>query len=117
MKADHVLFLEHGQPLLFGKDRNKGIRLAELDAQIVEIHGESVPPDILVHDERAERPALARLLAGLTGPDFPECMGVFRSISRSTFDQDLTLQATTGPHSSDRSVNDLFRSDDTWRVD
>src|SRR6202790_716088 len=27
VKADNTLFLEHGKPLIFGKDRNKGIRL------------------------------------------------------------------------------------------
>src|SRR6266550_3437658 len=30
-KADTTIYLEHGKPLLFGKDRNKGIRLHGLD--------------------------------------------------------------------------------------
>jgi 2-oxoglutarate ferredoxin oxidoreductase subunit beta len=117
MKADHILYLEHGQPLLFGKDRNKALRLNGLDAEIVEFPTGSPPSAVLNHDERAERPALARLLAGLAGPVFPECLGVFRNIAQSTFEQELKLQATTGPHSSLPSVDDLFASEDTWTVD
>lgn len=117
MKGDHVLYLEHGQPLLFGKDRNKAIRLNGLEPEVVKCSDGSPPAGVLLHNERAKRPAQARLLAGLAGPDFPECLGIFRSISHSTFEQELTLQATTGPHSSTRSVDDLFTSEDTWKVD
>src|SRR5467141_3402790 len=35
VKADNTLFLEHGKPLIFGKDRSKGIRLNGLDPEVV----------------------------------------------------------------------------------
>ncbi len=38
-KDDTVLFLEHGKPLIFGKDRNKGIRLNGFTPEIVSLSG------------------------------------------------------------------------------
>jgi 2-oxoglutarate ferredoxin oxidoreductase subunit beta len=116
-KADSVLYLEHGRPLLFGKDRGKALGLNRFDLEVVDLAGGAIPNGVPVHDEHAERPVLARLLAGLTGPEFPECLGVFRSVARDTFDHELTLQATTGPHLAGATVDDLFASDDTWTVE
>src|SRR5262249_36882767 len=66
VKADNVLYLEHGKPLVFGKDRNKGIRLNGLDPEVVELNGSVALDDLLVHDERAEEPSLAYLLSRMT---------------------------------------------------
>ena len=58
-----MLYLEHGKPMIFGKDRNKGIRLNGLDPEVVEL-GKDVPlDDLLIHDETAEEPTLAYLLS------------------------------------------------------
>src|SRR5262249_37026195 len=63
VKADNVLYLEHGQPLLYGKDRNLGLRLNGLRLQTIERNGNGLPHDALTHDESAADPALATLLA------------------------------------------------------
>src|SRR5437764_7888542 len=62
VKADNALFLEHGKPLIFGKDRNKGIRLNGLSPEVVEVGKDCGPDDLLIHDETAEEPSLAYLL-------------------------------------------------------
>ena len=41
MKADNALYLEHGKPMIFGKDRNKGIRLNGITPEVVEIGKDS----------------------------------------------------------------------------
>src|SRR6185503_15185525 len=51
VKADNLLYLEHGKPMLFGKDRNKGIRLNGLKPEVVEIGKDCQVDDILTHDE------------------------------------------------------------------
>src|SRR6266550_1220542 len=60
VKADNILYLEDGKPLVFGKDRNKGIRLNGLDPEVVSL-GEVGMDDLLVHDEKANEPSLAYL--------------------------------------------------------
>src|SRR6266705_4520804 len=51
IKADNALYLEHGKPLIFGKDRNKGIRLNGLDPEVVDLTGGIGVDDLLHHDE------------------------------------------------------------------
>src|SRR5215471_5748101 len=92
VKADNLLYLEHGKPLVFGKDKNKGIRLNGLDPEVVTL-GPDVPmDDLLVHDEAAEEPSLAYLLSRMVHPEFPECIGVFRCVERPTFGEQVRNQ-------------------------
>lgn len=117
VKADNTLYLEHRKPLIFGKDRNKGIRLHGLDPEVVTLGNGISVDDLLIHDETAEEPSLAYLLSRMVQPRFPECIGVFRSVERPTYDgvineQIQNIQATKGKG----KLEDLFRNDDTWVV-
>src|SRR5258708_6081662 len=86
-KSDNTLYLEHGKPLIFGKDRNKGIRLHGLDPEVVTLGNGITVDDLLIHDERAEEPSLAYLLSRMVYPRFPECIGVYRRAQRPTYDE------------------------------
>ena len=118
VKADNVLHLQHGRPLVFGKDHNKGIRLHGLNPEAVELGNGIAKDDLLVHDEKADEPSLAYLLSRMVYPDFPECIGVFRSVERPTYEDVLNKQmndiiATRGAG----KLEDLFASDETWIVE
>ena len=79
VREDRMLVLEHGKPMIFGKDRDKGIRLRGLHPEVVTIGENGVTEaDLLVHDEAAEEPYLALMLsrmfvAGLPGPGRASC--------------------------------------------
>src|SRR6266436_2061491 len=75
VKADNVVYLEHGKPLIFGKDRKKGIRLGGLQPEIVELGKGITEDDLLFHDEKMDAPSLAFLLSRLRHPEFPEPLG------------------------------------------
>ena len=92
VKADNTLYLEHGKPLIFGKDRNKGIRLHGLNPEIVTLGNGITVDDLVIHDEKAEEPSLAYLLSRMVHPEFPECVGVFRSVNRPTYDELVNKQ-------------------------
>ena len=79
-KSDTVLELEHGKPLIFGKNRDKGIRLNGMDPEVVELGKGISEDDLLFHDEKATEPSLAYLLSRMTHPEFPEPIGVFRAV-------------------------------------
>src|SRR5262245_54490720 len=92
VKADNTLFLEHGKPLIFGKDRSKGIRLHGLDPEVVTLGNGVTADDLLIHDEKAEEPSLAYLLSRMVHPEFPEVIGVLRCVERPCFDGTLNHQ-------------------------
>jgi len=71
-RDDTRLVMEHGKPLIFGKDRNKGIRLRGMDMEVVTIGENGVTAaDILVHDENAAHSGLAFSLGTVRVTGFP----------------------------------------------
>ena len=117
VKADNMLHLEHGKPLIFGKDRNKGIRLHGLDPEVVTLGSGITVDDLLIHDEKAEEPSLAYLLSRMVYPRFPECVGVFRCVQRPTYDDLLNKQIEDVVAKKGRGkLEELFAGDDTWVV-
>jgi 2-oxoglutarate/2-oxoacid ferredoxin oxidoreductase subunit beta len=117
-KADNTLYLEHGKPLIFGKDRTKGIRLHGLDPEVVTLGSGITADDLLIHDEKAEEPSLAYLLSRMVYPRFPECIGVYRCVERPTYDDMVNRQIEDSQRTKGRGkLEDLFTSDDTWVVE
>ena len=116
-KSDTVIELEHGKPLVFGKNRSKGIRLNGLTPEVVELGGDVKESDLLVHDEAACEPTAAYLLSRMRYPEFPEPIGVFRSVDRPKYDELLNAQVEEARRT--RGAGDLqklFMSGDTWEV-
>ena len=60
-KLDNVVYLEHGKPLVFGKNRDKGIRLNGLEPEVVTLGNGVTEKDLLVHNESAAVADLGRL--------------------------------------------------------
>ncbi len=93
-KDDNVLVLEQGKPMIFGKNKDKGIKMDGYKPAIVDLskNGNSVN-DVLVHDEFDESPIRAIFLAHLTDYDgFPTPVGVFRQIKKETYDYGIEEQ-------------------------
>jgi len=116
-RPDNLVYLEHGKPLIFGKDRNKGIRLHGLDPEVVSLGSGITADDLLIHDEKAEEPSLAYLLSRMVYPRFPECIGVFRCVERPTYDELINKQIADAQKAKGKGkIEDLFHSDDIWVV-
>jgi 2-oxoglutarate ferredoxin oxidoreductase subunit beta len=117
MKSDNLLYLQHGRPLIFGKDHNQGIRLHGLDPEKVTLGAGVTADDLLIHDEHAEEPSLAYLLSRMVHPHFPECVGVFRSVQRPTYGEMLDKQfAEVIEKRGPGKLEDLLAGDETWVV-
>lgn len=117
VRSEHVLYLEHGKPLLFGADRKKGIRLNGTTPEVVDLGSGINVDDLLIHDERATEPTLAYLLARMRHPEFPEPVGVFRAISQPTYDDMLLGQIREATDRKGRGdLKKLLSSGDTWTV-
>jgi 2-oxoglutarate ferredoxin oxidoreductase subunit beta len=116
-KADTVVELEHGKPLIFGKNREKGIRLNGMQPEIVQLGKGVTEDDLLFHDEKAPEPSLAYLLSRMRYPEFPEPIGVFRAVEAPMYDVELNKQIDVAREKrGDGDLNKLFSAGETWTV-
>ncbi len=106
--ADAQILVEHGKPLLFGKNKEKALRLkpGKLELEIV-----PTGSDALIHDE-TNRP-LAQLLAALE-PPFPAAMGVLYCNPAASYEQEVYAQAGGSKGTGD--LDALLNSERTWEV-
>jgi 2-oxoglutarate ferredoxin oxidoreductase subunit beta len=117
-RAENTLYLEHGKPMIFGKQREKGIRLIGTHPEVVTVgKGGVAMDDLLVHDERAAEPTLAYLLSRMRHPDFPEPVGVFRCIEEESYERRVYEQLEEAK--GRLGVGDLaglLKSGETWEI-
>ena len=112
--ADFRVEVEHGQPIVFGKEDEKGIRLNRqtLSLEVVEVGGNE--SELLVHDETNK--VQAQLLAAMTEPDFPVAVGVLYREQKTSFNDD-SLEQVAEARSSKGSMQELLLSGHTWEVE
>ena len=116
-KADSVVYLQHGQPLVFGKEHDKGIRLNGVLPEVVTLGNGVTEDDLLFHDEKMEDPSLAFLLSRMQVPDFPEPLGIFRRVHRPTY-ENLMKQQIEDARSKNGAADmaALLEGADSWDV-
>ncbi len=118
VRDDRTLVLEHGQPMIFGKDRDKGIRLRGLHPEVVTIGQDGITEaDIQVHDAHAEDPYLALILSRMFWPEFPVPVGVLRDVSQPTHSDliDAQIEAAKAK-SGEGDIAKALVSGETWTV-
>ena len=118
LRDENTISLEHGQPLVFGKERDKGIRRKGLELEVVALGGGVTEEDLVVHDERNPNPAYAFLLSRMDSrPDFPTPIGVLRAVEAPAYEQEVAgqLQAVTAKK-GEGDLAALLRTGDTWEV-
>ncbi|MBC8322454.1 MAG: 2-oxoacid:ferredoxin oxidoreductase subunit beta [Candidatus Marinimicrobia bacterium] len=116
-KADHVLHLEHGQPMLFGNENKKGIRLNDNVPEIIELGDTYSIDDVLIHNEQDY--VIASMLANFTYLDiFPDPVGVLYAIDVPPYDELVVQQIdeAIGQHGTG-SIKELLNSGNTWIVE
>ncbi len=116
--TDMQLYAEHGKPLLFGKDKSRGLRLepGKLEVRVVTLGEDGVTEaDVLVHDETNR--TLASLLAGLQPPAFPMVLGVLFCDPARTYEQAVFGQITKLSKDAGKGdLDSLLRRGRTWTV-
>lgn len=118
-KDDHVLVLEHGKPMIFGKDHDKGVILDGPHPVIVDLTtGKYSKDDLLVHDEHSDSPVLATILAHMTDdPNYPTPIGVFREIEKETYDEAVENQIKQVKElKGEGDLEKILFSGNTWEV-
>ena len=117
-RADRVIVLKHGEPMIFGKDRDKGLMLDGIKLKVVKIGENGITEkDILVHDAKEENPGLHSMLIDMKFPEYPVALGVIRAVKDSTYDDNVRDQlAEVREKSKIKTMDDLLMSGATWEV-
>jgi len=116
-KPDNVLVLEHGKPMLFGKAKDKGIRLDGFKPEVVSLKdGKYSVNDLVVHDETSRD--LAHILARFSEqPWFPAPIGVFYATERPTYEEELTEQIELARKKfGEGDLDKLLNAGNTWVI-
>lgn len=118
VREDRTILLKHGEPMIFGKERNLGLILDGLKLKVVKIGENGITEDkLLVHDAYEPDPGIHYMLSAMDYPKHPVAFGVIRSVSSGTYDEALNQQIMQIRESSDiRCVDDLLKSGSTWVV-
>jgi 2-oxoglutarate ferredoxin oxidoreductase subunit beta len=114
-KPDTQLVLAHGKPLVFGRQRDQGIRLRGLKPEVVKLGNGISADDLLVHDERDL--TIGFILSHMRPPEFPTPVGVFRAVERPTYEGLVHQQIA---HAVERDgpgdLDDIIHAGTTWTV-
>jgi 2-oxoglutarate ferredoxin oxidoreductase subunit beta len=117
-KDDWTIRLEHGQPLRFGGQDEKGVvRNPNTGAfEIVDVTAEN-EGSLVVHDAHAEDPSYAFALSRISTQDLRYTpVGVFRSVERPTYDAEMANQLKTAQAAGEADLQKLLLGNDTWTV-
>ncbi|MFP3942103.1 MAG: 2-oxoacid:ferredoxin oxidoreductase subunit beta [Thermoanaerobaculia bacterium] len=118
-RVERTLYLEHGKPLVWGKERQRGIRLNGLTPEVVELEGDggASEEDCLVWDETAESPTAAFLASQMLHPEFPTPIGIFRAVDEPRYDEGVVSQVEAEvERSGPGTLEELLYSGETWEV-
>lgn len=114
-KMNQTLFLENGKPLVFGENKDKGIRLDGFKPIIVSLEDCSID-DLWSHDEKDI--VKAGLLTRFFDADFPRPFGVFYSEDRPTYEDALVQQIDDAIEQKGQgNLDDLLKGSNTWTID
>ncbi|MBN2174362.1 MAG: 2-oxoacid:ferredoxin oxidoreductase subunit beta [Bacteroidales bacterium] len=117
-RDDFQLHLVHGEPMIFGKNKDKGIILKGSRLEMVTIgENEITEKDILVHDKHQRESGIHVLIANMKPPNFPRAMGVIRSINDFTYESQMeNIIREEKENSKIKTVDDLLNSGKTWEI-
>ena len=88
VRDEHRVVLRHGEPLVFGAQRDKGVRMNGLALEVVSLtDGKYGEKDLIIHDEKAGQTGIAYLLSQMNNPDYPVPVGVFRAVEAESYEE------------------------------
>jgi 2-oxoglutarate ferredoxin oxidoreductase subunit beta len=119
-KKQETLMMEHGKPLIFGENGEKGIRLDGFKPVIVEISGGASANDLWIHDE-TDRVKAMMLTRFFDDPKkeghLPRPFGVFYVETRGTYEDGLNAQVESAQQKSKADLDKIIRGRETWMVE
>lgn len=118
VKGDHQIYLKHGEPMIFGKNRDKGLILKNNKFEVVTIGENGITEkDIMIHDAKSSDAAMHYNLIRLDQPEYPMAMGIIRAVSKTVYEDMLYDQIA---HSNEKNpvkcMDDLLKSGNIFEI-
>ncbi len=116
-RAQMLIELTHGEPVVFGEDRERGVQMIDGVATIVDVADVGLEV-IHVHDEQAPDPAVAFALSRLADDrESPTPIGVFRSVQREEYGDAVDAQIDRAVEAKGPGdLHTLLRTLPTWEI-
>jgi len=112
VRDEKAIKLAHGKPMIFGKNKDKGLRQKGFDLEVVTFDPKAPPTDLVVHDEKAP----AQMAYALAHMGEPVVEGVFRSVERPTLDELMAGQIDRAKSEKPADLQKLLKGPETWTV-
>jgi 2-oxoglutarate ferredoxin oxidoreductase subunit beta len=117
VRSEMIVEVKHDEPLVFGKEKDKGIRFNGTRLEVIYFADGFGPDDCLVFDETDPNPALGFMMAQMGPPDFPTPIGVLRKVDMETYDHGLVHQLQEQIESKGAgTLEELIYSGELWSV-
>jgi 2-oxoglutarate ferredoxin oxidoreductase subunit beta len=119
VRDERTIILKDGEPMLFGKNNDKGLVLEGLKLKVVRLGENGITEkDLLVHDSHEPNPGIQYMLANMRYPDYPVALGVIRSVEGRTYETDVEEQIRKIRETAKiKCMDDLLTSGSTWKVE
>jgi 2-oxoglutarate ferredoxin oxidoreductase subunit beta len=116
LRAENTITLRPGQPLVFGQNNDKGLHFDGDKFNIISMQDTNASSDVYVHQNESSI-AMAIKLNEMSQPGLPVPIGIFRAITRPTYEEEVALQvAHAKQQQPDVSLDALLRSGKTWTI-
>lgn len=117
-RADRTITLRHGEKMIYGKNRDKGLALDGMKLKCVTIGQDGVTEDdILVHDAYTDNIGIHNMLVDMKYPEYPVALGIIRSVKDKTYDDNVRDQIADCQKDSEiKNMDQLLRCGATWEV-
>ena len=119
VRDDRTMILKHGEPMIFGKEHDKGLILDGLKLKVVNLGENGMTTEkLLIHDAHEANPGIQYMLANMRYPEYPVALGVIRSVPGETYEAEVEAQINkVRKNAKIKSMEDLLVSGSTWKVE
>lgn len=118
-KPEHAIFIENGQPMVFGSEKTKGIRFDGLNPVVVDINANNSLDDLWIHDEKDiyKAQTLVRMFENTNSEEsLPRPFGVFYDIDRPCYEDVMQTQVANAKKNKKADLDQLLRGRETWEI-
>ena len=118
-KQTETLFLENGQPLVFGTNKDKGIKLDGFKPVVVDLNDGNSKDDLWIHDEQDIYKAqiLTRIFDNpKTEGHLPRPFGVFYQTNRDCYEDVMAAQLEEAKSRKPADLDKLLRGNEVWTI-
>ncbi len=117
-REERTIVLKHGEKMLFGKNKEKGLAMNGLGLKVIEPGKDGATlDDVLTHDAYTPNAGIHMMLVNMRYPELPVALGVIRQVPDSTYNQNVQRQVDQIRGGAKiQSMDDLLNYGETWEV-